>query len=119
MATPKKKATKAASTTKVTRIKASDSSAAKKPAKSAAKKSTAKTAEPIVGGSKRRNPLSPLKAFGGYFVGAWYELRQVRWPNRRATWAMTAALLIFVAFFVTLILLLDTLFQTLFQTLVS
>lgn len=116
MATPKKKTTKAASATKVTRIKANDSSTAKKPAKSAAKKSTVKTAEPIVGGSKRRNPL---KAFGGYFVGAWHELRQVRWPNRRATWTMTAALLIFVAFFVTLILLLDTLFQSLFQSLVS
>jgi preprotein translocase subunit SecE len=58
---------------------------------------------------------SPFRAIGGYFKGAWYELRQVRWPNRRATWSFTAALLVFTAFFAALILLLDALFKYLFQ----
>lgn len=62
--------------------------------------------------SKRNNPI---KATGGYFKGAWYELKQVRWPNRPATWSMTAALLGFTAFFAVLILLLDALFKYVFQ----
>jgi preprotein translocase SecE subunit len=56
-----------------------------------------------------------LRAIGGYFAGAWYELKQVRWPNRRATWGMTAAMLAFTAFFVVLVLLLDALFKYLFD----
>ena len=62
-----------------------------------------------------RNPLTPLKAIGSYFGGAWYELKQVRWPNRRATWGMTGAMLGFTAFFVVIILLLDALFKYLFD----
>lgn len=58
---------------------------------------------------------NPLKASGGYFKGAWEELRQVRWPNRRATWSLTAAMLVFTAFFVVLILLLDAFFKYIFQ----
>jgi preprotein translocase subunit SecE len=58
---------------------------------------------------------SPFRASGRYFKGAWYELRQVRWPNRQATWSFTAALLVFTAFFAALILLLDALFKYLFQ----
>ncbi len=58
---------------------------------------------------------NPLKAMGRYFVGAWQELKQVRWPNRQATWGMTLALLAFTAFFVALILLLDALFKYVFQ----
>ena len=58
---------------------------------------------------------NPFVAMGGYFKGAWQELKQVRWPNRQATWSMTAALLAFTAFFVALILLLDALFKYMFQ----
>ncbi len=67
--------------------------------------------------SKRSMPkaLKPLAAFGGYFKGAWFELRQVRWPNRKATWSLTGAVLLFTAFFVVLILLLDVLFKYLFE----
>ena len=47
----------------------------------------------------------------GYFKGAWEELKLVRWPTRSATWAMTAAVLIFTFAFVVLILLLDAAFN--------
>lgn len=56
-----------------------------------------------------------LHAITGYFKGAWFELRQVRWPNRRATWGMTVAVILYSAFFVILILALDALFKYLFD----
>jgi preprotein translocase SecE subunit len=57
----------------------------------------------------------PLRAIGGYFKGAWNELRAVRWPDRRNTWGLTVAVLGFTAFFILLILLIDAGFQFLFQ----
>lgn len=56
-----------------------------------------------------------LKPAIDYFKGAWYELRQVRWLSRRATWGLTGAVLAFSAFFTVFILLLDVLFKYLFQ----
>ena len=108
----KKPATeKEASTTKVTRITASDTQAptktkteTKQPKKIVKKETTEKRT--------RRNPAFAIL---DYFKGAWYELKQVRWPNRRATWGMTMAVLAFTAFFVVLILLLDALFKYIFQ----
>jgi preprotein translocase subunit SecE len=93
--------------TTVTRISAADSRKSTTPAKA-----VAKTAKPLGEKKPRRNPV---KAAGGYFAGAWEELRQVRWPNRKATWSLTGAMLIFTAFFVVLILLLDALFKYVFQ----
>lgn len=97
-------------TATVTRIKANDTKevVVKKP--KVAKKETVKRSTEPKEGSK-----NPVKATGGYFKGAWEELRQVRWPNRRATWSLTAAMLIFTAFFVVLILLLDAFFKYIFQ----
>lgn len=107
------------SESKITRITASDDVAplkktkAKNPAKADADtKDLPKTKRK----SSRRNPL---RAIGEYFAGAWYEIRQVRWPDRAATWKMTIALLLFTAFFVIIILLLDWAFQTLFNTLLG
>lgn len=97
----------------VTRIVATDNKIETK--KVTTKKSAAKPdkkATQTVDDSPRR---APLVAMGGYFVGAWQELRQVRWPNRRATWSLTLAMLAFTAFFVVFILLLDALFKYLFQ----
>jgi len=56
-----------------------------------------------------------LRAIGGYFKGAWVELRLVRWPNRRTTWGMTGAVIAYSAFFVVFVLLLDAAFKELFQ----
>jgi preprotein translocase subunit SecE len=92
---------------KITRVKAKDSS---KPVK--------EKAAVIEATKSRRSPrglLRPFAALIEYFKGAWYELRQVRWPNRRATWGMTGALLGFTAFFVTFILLIDIFFEYLFK----
>jgi preprotein translocase SecE subunit len=110
----KKSATKkVASTTKVTRIKASTTvDAAVKKETKPIEKVTKKQSSDEKG---IRNPLKPLVSIAGYFAGAWYELKQVRWPNRRATWGMTAAMLGFTAFFVVLVLLLDALFKYLFD----
>ncbi len=80
------------------------------------KKVEAETAAPVVSPKeKKEKGTNPIVAIGGYFKGAWQELKQVRWPNRQATWSMTAALLGFTAFFVVLILLLDALFKYVFQ----
>lgn len=62
-----------------------------------------------------RKIIKPVRAAGGYFKGAWVELRQVRWPNRRATWSLTLAVLAYSAFFVVLVLLLDAGFKYLFE----
>ena len=92
---------------KVTRIKAS-SSAPKKVLKKTPKVK-----------KERKAPTNPfiktLFAIGGYFKGAWIELRLVRWPTRGATWGLTAAVIAFSAFFVVIILLLDALFKFLFE----
>ena len=125
MAAKDKKPAKATATkTKVTRITAdtatSDKKAAapaKKPA-ATAKKTKTVTTEPKVtkkGKSFLGRLATPFVAIGRYFKGAWYELKQVRWPTRRATWSFTGALLVFTAFFVVLILLLDALFKYLFE----
>jgi preprotein translocase SecE subunit len=103
-------AKKSSSTTKVTRITAQDDAPVAAEVKE--KKVKVETKPVAEGKEKRRNPF---RATADYFAGAWYELRQVRWPNRRATWGMTVALLAFTAFFVVLILLLDALFKYVFQ----
>lgn len=107
----KDKASKEPQTT-VVRVKAEDTRTKTKKEKTPTKAETTKSAAIKKERKERKNPL---KATGGYFKGAWQELRQVRWPNRKATWSMTAALLVFTAFFVALILLLDALFKYLFQ----
>lgn len=105
----KKSPAKKTTETKVTRITAKDTTPAKKPSKKV--EETQQVSEP----AKKKQRKNPLAAIGGYFKGAWYELRQVRWPTRRATWGMTAAMLVYTAFFVVLILLLDALFKYLFE----
>lgn len=112
----KKSATKNTSTkssTNVTRISATDNKPTKKVTKSA-KKPAKKTKKAVTSNPPVRG-LKGLYAIGGYFKGAWYELKQVRWPNRRATWSLTGAVLLFTAFFVVLVVLLDILFKFLFE----
>jgi len=111
LATKDKKAAtkKAPDASHVTRIKATDSV---KPDKETAKAAVKTASERASKTSRFRNPFGPI---GGYFAGAWYELKQVRWPNRKATWSMTAAMLAFTSFFVVLVLLLDALFKYLFD----
>lgn len=137
----KKKATKAkakatSSSASVTRVRAVDSApVAKKAVKAPAKAKPAKTTTTTVVTAaattkKRRLPrvphvrgvgivLKPFTAFGRYVKGAWVELKQVRWPTRRATWGMTGAVLLYSAFFTVIILLLDAGFKYLFELILS
>ena len=57
----------------------------------------------------------PFIAFGRYLRDAWKEIRQVRWPSRKATWKMVLAVLVYTALFVILISLLDLLFTWIFN----
>ena len=107
---------KDAPTSTVTRIKAADTV---KTTKAKSKSITTTPAASVARSADATSPLgriaTPFAAAGRYFKGAWYELRQVRWPNRRATWGLTGAMLVFTAFFAVLILLLDALFKYVFQ----
>lgn len=105
MATSKKTSQTA---TKVTRIKATDTAKAPVQAK---KKATTK--KPVV--TEESNKTNLIVSLGRYFKGAWVELKQVRWPTRKATWGLTLAVLAFTAFFVVLIVLLDAGFKLLFE----
>lgn len=109
------------SDTKVTRIKASDSARQKKTAATVQAKNANKKVKPSDANGAERSSLKGgvLGRLVGYFKGSWYELRQVRWPDRRATWGMTGALLAFTAFFVVIILLLDAVFAKLFNILLG
>ena len=61
----------------------------------------------------------PFVAFGRYIKESWHEIRQVRWPNRKATWKMVFAVLIYTAIFVILISLLDLFFRWLFNLIIK
>lgn len=140
----KKKASKAksaaSSASNVTRVRATDTASVKKASKpgasvtkvkaaakpAKAKKSTVVEAEVVkaapaeVPAKKRRSikpgvALKPVKATGGYFAGAWSELKQVRWPTRRATWSLTGAVLLYTLFFTVLVLMLDAIFKYTFE----
>lgn len=61
----------------------------------------------------------PFFAIFRYLKGSWVELRMVRWPNRRETWKMTAAVMFFTGLFVALIVFLDWIFSTLFKLIIK
>lgn len=69
------------------------------------------------GGALAKDVKAPrwLRAIGGYFSGSWKELRQVRWPTRRATWSLTTAVVVFTAVLAAFILALDYGFELLFK----
>lgn len=65
--------------------------------------------------NSRGMSLSVLAAPYRYVVNSWRELKQVRWPNRRASWGLTLAVILFTVFFSIIILVLDGAFQLLFK----
>lgn len=110
--------------TKVTKAQAKQQAKlAKTKAKTAKAKIKAKTK------TKTNTPEKPLKqvfilarpfvALGRYLRNSWRELRQVRWPNRKATWKMTLAVLVYCAIFIVFIMLLDALFTFIFDLLLK
>ena len=53
-----------------------------------------------------------------YIRDSWAEIRQVRWPNRKATWKLVGAIFIYSAFFIVLTMLLDALFNFIFSQII-
>ncbi len=63
--------------------------------------------------------VRPFVYLGRYIRESWSEIRQVRWPNRKATWKMVVAVLAYTAIFVVLISLLDLFFRWLFSLIIK
>lgn len=63
--------------------------------------------------SRKVSLPSIVKAPFVYFIGAWRELRQVRWPNRGTTFSLTFAVIVFSIIMALFILLLDLVFNEL------
>ena len=63
--------------------------------------------------------IRPFVYLGRYIRDSWRELRQVRWPNRKATWKMVLAVIIYTAIFVVFISLLDLFFTWLFNIILA
>ena len=111
---------------KITRIKASDGPSKKEETNEPAitrKKvivKDKKAAENRVTTEKKADKkpfilFRPFVYLGRYIRDSWRELRQVRWPNRKATWKMVLAVLVYTAIFVIFISLLDLFFTWLFN----
>ena len=58
--------------------------------------------------------FAPFVYLWRYIRDAWMELRQVRWPNRKTTWKMVLAVIVYSALFMAIISLLDLFFSWLF-----
>lgn len=118
---------------KITRIKANDSVA--KAEETAApitrkkvvlkdEKAARREAKALAKAEKRakKKPFLLIRPFvylGRYLKEAWAELRQVRWPNRKTTWKMVVAVLIYTAIFVVFITVLDLFFSWLFNLIIK
>jgi len=63
--------------------------------------------------------VTPFTATGRYFANSWRELKNVHWPNRKSTWSMIFAVILFSGFFVVLITLLDIGFDKLFDLIIE
>ncbi len=63
--------------------------------------------------------VRPFAYLGRYLRESWEELRQVRWPNRKATWKMVVAVLVYTTIFVVLISLLDLFFKWIFSLIIK
>lgn len=63
--------------------------------------------------------IRPIVYLGRYLRDAWRELRQVRWPNRKTTWKMVLAVIVYTAVFVVFISILDLFFSWLFNLILS
>ena len=120
---------------KITRIKASDGPQRKEESDEPAitrkkvvvtdkktekvKREKAKAAEKKVSAPKKEEKkpfilVAPFVYLWRYIRDSWMELRQVRWPNRKTTWKMVLAVVVYSAFFMVIISLLDLFFSWLF-----
>ena len=63
--------------------------------------------------------IRPIVYFFRYLRDSWREIRQVRWPSRKATWKLFFAILIYTLLFGAIIMLLDALFSWIFNLIVG
>ena len=78
-------------------------------------------------GEKSKNPFirflllitTPIRAFFRYLAESWQELKQVRWPNRKMTWKLVFAVILYTVIFAAFIMVLDALFTLLFNNLLK
>lgn len=92
--------------------------ASSKPAKAVSAKKASNNKSKTAKTKRRLRAPHPIRATGGYFAGAWHELRSTKWPTRRATWSLTIAVLIFTALLMAFIVAIDYLFNWLFQQII-
>ncbi len=116
---------------KITKIKASDpgkssGSAPKKPQKTKKEKVVSDTPKPQKASKKASEELKkpfilirPFVYLGRYIRDSWREIRQVRWPSRKATWKLVLAIFVYTGIFIALIVLLDMLFTWIFGLLIK
>lgn len=104
----KKKTSSTKVTTKVVATTDANKKAKKRVATTTA---TAKKQKPVADKQKKQRD--------NYFVGAWRELKQVRWPDRKETWSLTFAVIAYSIFFFLLIILLDAFFKYLFDLVIG
>jgi preprotein translocase SecE subunit len=123
----------------VTRIKAGDKKSGDEPKKTSTSKNVkaaVKLAKTIVKEEKQaikkeksvklKKEKKPMNKFVRvitapfrYVHNSWLEIRQVRWPNRKATWKLVGAIFIYSAFFIILVTILDALFNFIFSKIIG
>ncbi len=110
---------------KITRIKATDPHEAKPKEEKATPpkepKAPKEAKKPV---KKAKKPEKAKKhcfltAPFRYIHSSWLELRQVRWPSRKSTWAMVLAVIVYTAIFVGFIVLIDALFTLIFNNILG
>lgn len=84
------------------------------------KRKEIKAAEKSIGKSTEKKKkvfilFRPFVALFRYLRDSWRELKQVRWPNRKATWKLVLAVVVYSALFFLIISLLDLFFSWLFK----
>jgi preprotein translocase SecE subunit len=116
---------KVAESKNVTRIKATDTATTKAAGGTPVKATKARKVPKKIS-KKSAVAIEPtswltkaLFGIGRYFKGAWIELKQVRWPTRKATWGLTIAVILFSIFFIVVILLLDAFFKFIFELMIK
>jgi len=124
---PKKRADKSedAEITRKVSVKAKNSENKKVRAKKAAEAKIAAKAEKRAEkeaakeGKKVFFLFRPFVALGRYIRDSYREVRQVRWPDRKATWKMTLSVIFYVILIALIIMLLDAFFTFVFNKLLS
>lgn len=104
---------------KITRIKANDTPRKEKPAGHIDEPPIVQEKAAKKEGKKVFILFRPFVALGRYLRDSWKEIRQVRWPNRKATWKMVLAVFVYTALFVAIISLLDLFFTWLFSLIIK